>query len=201
MKDCRRNSFAFLLLALALLVSGCAGTVKNMREVAPGAAAGVPDPGKAVVVFMRPSGLGYAVQSSVYEVKGETPSLVGIVAAKTKVAYRVDPGRHLFMTVGESADFMTADIQAGKTYYVDVTPRIGMWKARFSLDPKRAADLAGNEFKSNFDECRWVELGPESALWFRENLPSINAKRTEYYAEWLKKPESERPHLRAEDGR
>ena len=123
------------LVALALLLAGCAGTVTNMREVPAGEPAMAPEPGKSLVVFMRPSGFGFAIQSSVFEVRDNDPLLIGIVAAKAKVGYNVEPGKRLFMAVGESADFMTAELEPNKTYYVQVTPRMGLWKARFSLAP------------------------------------------------------------------
>ncbi|MDQ5916487.1 MAG: hypothetical protein QG584_2381 [Pseudomonadota bacterium] len=34
-----------------------------------------------------------------------------------------------------------------------------------------------------------------------DNLNSIQAKRTEYYADWQKQAPEERQHLRQEDGR
>ncbi|PZN84509.1 MAG: hypothetical protein DM484_02725 [Candidatus Methylumidiphilus alinenensis] len=39
------------------------------------------------------------------------------------------------MVVGENADFMEAELFANRTYYVNVAPRMGCWKARFSLNP------------------------------------------------------------------
>ena len=189
------------LVARALLLAGCAGTVTNMREVPAGEPAMAPEPGKSLVVFMRPSGFGFAIQSSVFEVRDNDPLLIGIVAAKAKVGYKVEPGKRLFMAVGESADFMTVELEPNKTYYVQVTPRMGLWKARFSLDPVHKADLEKADFKSSFDECRWVEKTPASDNWALGNMASIQSKRTEYYADWLKKPVSERPHLLGEDGK
>jgi hypothetical protein len=188
-------------VALVLLLAGCAGTVTNMRELPAGALAPALEPGKTLVVFMRPSGLGFAIQSSVFEVRDNHPSLIGIVAAKTKVAYRVEPGKRLFMVVGESADFMTAELEPNKTYYVEVTPRMGLWKARFSLDPVRKANLDKAEFKRSVDECRWVEKTPASDNWALDNMASIQSKRTEYYADWMKLPAADRPHLLGEDGK
>lgn len=192
---------ASILLVLALLLSGCAGTVKNMREVPPGSAEITPEKGKAVVVFMRPSGMGFAISSSVFEVKGDNMALAGIVAAKAKVAYRLDAGKHLFMVVGEGADYMSADLLPNKTYYAYVTPRMGMWKARFSLEPKHKQELNTSEFTGALDGCKWVEKIPESDNWMHENMESIKSKHAEYYPEWMALPENERVRLLPEDGR
>jgi hypothetical protein len=37
--------------------------------------------------------------------------------------------------------------------------------------------------------------------WFAANRSSIQSKRSEYYADWMKTPENERALLRADDGR
>jgi hypothetical protein len=195
------RSLVIPFAALSLLLAGCAGTVTNMREVPASQAMAAPEPGKALVVFMRPSGLGFGVQSSVFEIRNETPVLVGIVAAKTRVMQQVNPGRYLYMVIGENADFMTADVVAGRTYYVKVEPRMGMWKARFGLEPYRAKDLAGAEFTGALTECRAVEKGPESEAWAASNAASIASKRTEYYGDWMKQAESARLRLLPEDGK
>jgi hypothetical protein len=192
---------SFVLAGFVLLVSGCAGGIVGMQEISGERPAPTPLPDKAMVVFMRPSGMGFAIQSTVYEVKGTEVELIGIVAAKTKVAYQVDPGKHLFMAVGESADFMDAELQAGRTYYVNVAPRMGMWKARFALDPVRREQLDGGEFKSDFGDTRWVVKTAETDQWFAANRSSVQSKRAEYYPDWTKKTEAERPALRATDGR
>lgn len=201
MKARLSSCFHLFLAALALLLAGCEGTVQHMREVPAAAAPVAPAPGKAMLVFMRPSGLGFAVQSSVFEIKDNYPALVGIVAAKTRIAHQVDPGKYLFMVIGENADFMTAEVAAGKTYYVRVEPRMGMWKARFGLQPVAQKDLAGAELASDLRDCRWVEKNAASESWASGAMVSVQSKRTEYYADWIKQPEAERPHLRPEDGR
>lgn len=201
MKDNSLIKSASILMVIALLLSGCAGTVKNMREVPAGSAEVTPEKGKAVVVFLRPSGVGFAISSSVFEVRGDNMALAGIVAAKAKVAYRLNPGRHLFMVVGEGADYMSADLLPNKTYYAYVTPRMGIWKARFSLEPKHRQDLNASEFIAALDGCKWVEKIPESDNWMHENIESIKSKHAEYYPEWMALPENERVRLLPEDGR
>jgi len=201
MKQRACRILAILAIAAAPLVTGCAGTVKNMRELPAASAAPTPQPEKAMVVFMRPSGVGFAIQSSVFEVRDARPSLAGILAAKTKVAYHVDPGQHTFMVIGENADFMTADLLPNRTYYAYVSPRIGMWKARFAFEPKHGPDLATAGFKGDLQECRWVEVTAESEQWMRDNLESIQSKRAEYFPDWQKTPAAERPGLLPDDGR
>lgn len=82
----KRRSFSSYLavLLLSLLLFGCAGSVKNMRPVPLDRIVSAPEEGKSMVVFMRPSGMGFAIQSSVFEINEENPSIVGIVAAKKR---------------------------------------------------------------------------------------------------------------------
>lgn len=190
-----------LLAALALSASACAGTIKNMKEVAPGSPEPKPSPGKAMVVFLRPSGVGYAIQSSVFVVNDKSPRLVGIVAAKTKVAWQADPGKHLFMVVGESGDFMSAELAAGKTYFATVTPRMGVWKARFSLKPVGPEEAASPEFAGGLSGSRWVETDQASEDWARENAAGVQAKYDAYYPKWMEKAEADRPRLQITDGK
>jgi len=190
-----------LVVACGLL-GGCAGTVKSMREAPVEKSVSMrPEPGKALVVFMRPSGMGFAVQSSVFDVNDNEPSLVGIVAAKTKVAYQAAPGVHLFMAIGESADYMEAELLPDRTYYAQVSPRMGLWKARFSVEPVKPATLDTATFKGDFADCRWVEKTGESESWARENMPSVRARHAEYFKEWQTKPADQKPRLAAQDGR
>ncbi len=195
------RNLTFALAALALFISGCAGTVRNMQEVSAAAPAVVPEPGKAVLVFMRPSGIGFGVQSSVFAINDNYPAVVGIVAAKTKVAYRVNPGKHLFMAVGESAEFLSAEILPDRTYFVRVEPRMGMWKARFALEPIRQKDLGSAAFAAELSDCKWVEKTAATDAWASGNIASVQSKRAEYYPGWIKQAEADRPHLRPEDGK
>jgi len=195
-----RGNMWFLSLMLTLLITGCAGSVKNMEAVSSDKIITTPDSDKSLIVFMRPSGIGFGVQSSVFEVIGSNVKLAGIVAAKKKVTYQVDPGEHLFMVVGESADFMSAELEAGKTYYALVTPRMGLWKARFSLEPVHYDKLKSEQFADWLDTCEWVKISPTSESWVNSNMSSIQSKRLEYYKDWMDKDENERPKLLPQDG-
>jgi len=190
-----------LFLATFLIIIGCSGTIKNMREIPDENLVIIPEQGKSVVIFMRPESLGYQIQSSVFEIKSKLPALVGIIAAETKLAYRLDPGPHLFMVVGESADFMTADLAPNKIYYARVEPRMGVWKARFSFDPVHEEKVTTSDLTDWMEDCRWVEKTAESLDWAQENMPSIQAKLDKYYPVWLQKEQSKRQHLFPIDGK
>jgi hypothetical protein len=201
MKTYITRCLKILFLATFLIIIGCSGTIKNMREIPDENLVIIPEQGKSVVIFMRPESLGYQIQSSVFEIKGKLPALVGIIAAETKLAYRLDPGPHLFMVVGESADFMTADLAPNKIYYARVEPRMGVWKARFSFDPVHEEKVTTSDLTDWMEDCRWVEKTAESLDWAQENMPSIQAKLDKYYPVWLQKEQSKKQHLFPIDGK
>ena len=180
-----------------IAASGCAGSVTNMHPVAMVNTA--PAPNESVIVFMRPSGVAFAIKSAVFEAPdGQPARLVGIVAAKKKVAFRTTPGDHMFMVIGESADFMQARLEPGKVYYALVTPRMGVWKARFSLAPVHVMNR--NELPEWQSGTEWVEMDQTSGQWAAENAADVEQKRAKYLPEWLGKAPLDRPVLAPEDG-
>jgi hypothetical protein len=193
------RSGALRAVALGVLAaSGCgAGSVKHMRSVPNVNLTAAAN--EAVVVFLRPAGRGNMDQASIFDVTPDQPShLVGLVASKRKVAFRTTPGDHLFMVVGESADFMHADLAPGRLYYVRVGPRYGVLEARFSLEPIHFDEHRHlDEWKA---ETTWVELNEDSAVWASEHAEEIERQRRKYLPEWMAKAPSERPELEARDG-
>ena len=188
------------ILILAILALGCAAGSANMRVVPESEAAYAPTSDRALVIFMRPSRFGGAIQSAIFDTTTQENKLVGIVSAKTKVAYSVAPGEHMFMVVGENADFMGANLVAGKTYYAVVRARMGVWKARFSLYPVHKSELGSSEFENWVSSCSYVENTDDSCTWARNNAADIQAKREAYIVKWEEKPDSDKPMLRPEDG-
>jgi hypothetical protein len=190
-----RRTVVFPFLAVAtLLLSACAST--QMTEVVAGQQVTGPAPGKALVYFLRPSMLGGAIQSTIYD--GD--QYIGTVSAGTHVAYHAEPGRHMFMVIGENADFMQADLLADKTYSAVVAPRFGMWKARFSLNPNNG-EHADAQVQEWLKSTKQVTVNDEGLRWARDNAASIQQKKAADLPRWEAKPEGEKQILRAESGR
>ncbi|MCB1552804.1 MAG: hypothetical protein KDJ14_03260 [Xanthomonadales bacterium] len=193
------------VLALGLAVGSVHARSKRMIEADEQSPAPAAD--KAMVVFLRDSFVGSAIQSTIYEVDASGQRFLGIVSNKTRVAVEVEPGAHRFMVIAENADFLESELLAGKTYYVLISPRPGAWKARFSLLPVRN-DAAAKHNVHSKDFDKWmkktvrVEIGPEAQAWYRDNEASVSEKRSEYLAKWNEQPESHRAELtlRPEDG-
>jgi hypothetical protein len=176
-----------LLLALAL-TSACSIKSAHMTPVASGAQLTRPSEGKALVFFTRPSSYGGAIQATIYD--GET--YVGTVSGGTHVAYETTPGTHLFMVIGESADFMQAELLPDKTYYAGVHARMGVWKARFSFVPFNGSDVKHG--RDEVEDSRQVAANDQGRRWAAENAPGIAQKRRAYLAAWERKSDKQTLH-------
>jgi hypothetical protein len=193
------------LFALVLLVLG--GCASSKMQVATQQDLGPAAPGKAQIVFLRSSFVGSAIQASVFDVTSGNPFFIGIVSNNTKVRHQTDPGKRTFMVVSEAADFMQAELVAGRTYYSIITPRMGAWKARFSLwpikkDPASEFSTASEEFTGWLANTKLVENTAQSEQWARDNNKDVQEKYHEYWTKWLGKTleEKEQLTLRPDDG-
>jgi hypothetical protein len=159
--------------------------------------------GMATVIFMRPSIFGGLIKSSVFDITSGKNEVIGILSAEKKLSYRVSPGEHFFMVIGENADFMRAELEAGKTYYCRVRVRMGAWKARFSLEPIRQTELDGEEFLKWQKKTEQIENRDQARVWAAKHAQSIEDKHVKYLRKWEKKSDEEKSEytLRKEDGR
>lgn len=164
----------------------------------------IPAEGKAVVVFFRPAtGTAFidGARHTLFEIKEShpDPQPFGIGGGGTKIAYHIEPGKHLFMVVGENAEYMTADLLPNSTYHVTVAVSAGRWRARYALRKTDAQDLASNDFKELLASSRWTESSATAQTWAASNMPSIKRRHAQYYSLWTSKPESERAALLPND--
>lgn len=179
---------AVLVVVGTLLLTGCSSMMQPVdnQAVQPSAQDG------AQVVFMRSAFTAKAIDASLYDVTDGQTRFIGIMANGTKVAYPTAPGHRTFMVVSEAADFLEADLAPGKTYHSMVTPRMGMWKARFSMwpvarDAKAEYSSQSSDFKDWIADTKLVTNSPKSLNWFESNKDSVEAKRAEYWPVWQKK--------------
>ncbi len=186
--------------AMVLMTAACSGHV-HLDYMSPVPEAEVevpPDPGKALIVFMRAGRYAFLAQAEVWH--GER--LVGLFGTRTKVAWQVEPGEHHFMVTSEAADFMVANVEAGKTYYVLVKARPGAALARFSFRPLLAEDLANDpRVDTWFERCTWMEPTRNGEIWADVSASRVAEMREAGWERWLAKDEEGRERLGPEDGR
>lgn len=193
--------------ALGLLLGSPLAIAKSklMRDAANQSP--TPEPGKALVVFFRPAFMGRAIESTVYDAPDSETKFLGIVSYEARLAYQVDPGPHRFMVIGENADFVDTTLDAGKTYYIMVSARMGVWKARFSLLPVHSAPDAkyntqSADFKTWMNKTSFVETTPAVDAWYLEHKADIESKKADYLQKWNQMAPQDRAvlTLHAEDG-
>ena len=191
-----RLRISVLLVSMIALTQlfGCASP--NMKLSQPANAIEQAPQDKVLVTFIRPSRLGFAISAAVYD--GE--NFIGFVPYQTRLDYLAEPGEHIFMVVSEAGDFMKADLLAGKQYFVKVVPRMGAWRARFSILPIHKADLATPEVQQWIQEAKPVENIEAAYEWAKENQPSAMHKKEVYFEKWMEKDEQARPYLAPDDG-
>lgn len=88
-----------------------------------------PRPGKAAVYMLRVSGMGFAVPFK-YFVDHE---FIGESKGVSYVRAEVDPGQYVFWSSAENESFITVDAEAGRTYFIYVDVKMGVWGARATL--------------------------------------------------------------------
>lgn len=105
------------------------------QEIAPAPA------GKAVVYFVRMSSLGFAVNFSYFD----STRLIAKFHGTKYFRYECAPGSHLFWARSENKDFVEAELEEGKIYFIEAVPKMGAIKAVVDLVPLDPA----NEKKMN----------------------------------------------------
>lgn len=153
-----------------------------------------PQPGKALVVFVRSSLVVGAYDSVIYDTVEDTKDgeekVVGILGAYGKVAYQAEPGKHWFFSTGGGgeASHLLANLKEGKTYYVRVKPH---WSfvPRFSLRPVSREPGAEYPFdQQEIDTWKtaddYYEATPAIEVWKKDNLDSIIDKKRQSFAKW-----------------
>lgn len=193
----KRLVLLFAFAFMAVFSSGCSS--KHMQPADPTVAEAHPGPDETKIVFFRSTTLGGAIQAFLCEEKDGKLEYVAIVSAGAKVAHKTTPGKHVYLTGAENGELLEANMEGGKTYYAYVSPRMGMWKARFVFVPVTGEMLSTDGFKKDLAWCDWRESNREGLAWFSENLPSLNEKYIDALSDYTKNPD-ERKILHPEDG-
>ncbi|MBC8056100.1 MAG: DUF2846 domain-containing protein [Rhizobiales bacterium] len=97
----------------------------------------MPEPGKAIVYVVRPSGLGGLVRFNVFVDDQETPSEVGYTRASQYIYFNLAPGEHKIYSKAENWAEVQVKAVAGDIIYIQQEPSMGVIMARnniFKLD-------------------------------------------------------------------
>lgn len=110
---------------LIILTLFCSTLFVNAQTIQPAPA------DKAVVYFVRPSSAGFAINFSYFD----STRLIGKFNAPKYIRYVCEPGKHLFWARSENRDFVEAEVEAGKIYFIEAKATMGAVKAGVNLRP------------------------------------------------------------------
>jgi hypothetical protein len=112
-----------------------------------------------------------------------------------KIAHQTSPGRKVYMAYGTAADFMIADVEAGRTYYSIVRPNWGT--GGFAPTPIRKSNSEYNmqtpEFTKWVADTKLLELKKDEAKqWFAENKQKYQDIYKDYWNRFQRKNPNEK---------
>ncbi len=91
-----------------------------------------PSEGKALVYIMRSVDLaGSGLNFRVYD--GDR--FLGALPSRAYFTYECEPGEHLFWVASENRDYVEANLEANKTYVIDLKSKIGVFIAAVGMEP------------------------------------------------------------------
>ncbi len=149
-----KKLFFLPILLTLLLFSGCA----FYPPIEPTTDLPTLKQNEASVTFIRNSVLNNKILTDIYDISPNgTVYNIGTSIYNTKLRYVTNAGHHVFAVRGEVFDFITADLEAGKHYYVTVSPTMGLVSARFKLTPVSAEKLANKATQNQISKLRTME--------------------------------------------
>lgn len=191
MKSCPK-----IFVLVVLILAGCAGTSPYMQKDIPIVG---PSSGKALVYFMRPSGIGFAIHFQIWD----GYHLIGLSQAKSYFGYECNPGKHFFIGRAENKRAVSADLEAGKTYYVITQVKMGAWKARMAFIPVTRRSEHWNKVHEYRQDLNYISPKREVlAEWVAERRAEVEKEISEIIG-YLQTPEGKRyvVTLSKQDGR
>ncbi len=107
-----------------------------------------PEEGHALVYVFRPASMGAAIKTWAFV----DDDLMMVSKPKAYSFAQVPAGKRLFWTKSENTSAFELDVEAGKTYYLQVKIKMGLGKARAAI-----VQIDEAEAEKYFDKCGYVE--------------------------------------------
>ena len=132
----RRNLAAAITIAALIAMTGCASlpSPEVMKaETATYQLPKAPEPGKAIVYVVRPSGLGGLVRFNVFVDDQEAASEVGYTRSSQYIYFNLAPGEHKIYSKAENWAEALVKAEAGDVIYIQQEPSMGVIMARNNI--------------------------------------------------------------------
>jgi hypothetical protein len=143
-----------IVSVFAVIAQGCAATSPYMIPKK-GGTLGAASGDKAQVVFVRPSSFAKGIACAILDADG---TYLGEAVPAAYFPVTLKPGSHTFVAWSEGTHAMKADLAPGKTYYVEVSPSMGVWSARFHLKAIRKGTPEYDQVKEWLAESTMHEV-------------------------------------------
>jgi len=140
-----------------------------------------PSDGKAVVYFTRLNSIGAAVSFEYFQ----NDKYIGIFKGKNYMRYECEPGEQLLWASTENKEFVSAELEAGKTYIVVVKAVMGAMKARVKLQPITEND------KEDFDDAKKLILSEAPVEMSESDIEKKNEKLKDFITDKLERYEND----------
>jgi len=186
-----RPALAALLLGLAACsLSG------HMRDARPS-----PPPGsdEAKVIVYRTSYLGASTHFPVYEVTDQGGRLIGFTETDCYFEYTCPPGVHLFLTWEEGDAYVEADLEPGKTYFLQAYSKFGVLAPRPGLAPVEKGSQRWRDLEETLPSLRCRQLDPYEAAEFKARHAARMEESHRGYVEGRRPPRVIRPQDGADE--
>ena len=169
----------------ALILTGCGSSLMNTL---PRGTSYSPGSDQALIIFMRPGRIAGRVRSAVLDATGSEYKMVGFLTGRTRVAYKTAPGKLLFMISGRTAEFLEAEVEAGKTYFALIRAiQIPFVGTKFLFDPVDQEQAALPKFAEWKRISRFVKNTPQSIEWARKSESRLKIQQDRSYEKWKSK--------------
>jgi len=201
------STLKFGLVVLSVLLVTFAGCAGKATKVSRSQIVTQPAPGKALVYFLLPTNESNIRENS-WRVATDAPLYdndvyVGSLAAGSHIAVQSEPGKHLFMVLGERPDFARGELLAGKTYYI----LVARWPngSRFDLVAQNG-QTAHSEVHNWVTSTNQVVPNEKGTAWAVKNAEKTLKLKAKYLPDWENRMardvrEAEKHTLRPESGK
>jgi len=182
-----------ILLPAFLLALAACSTTESMRDARP-----LPPPGpdQAKVIVYRTSAFGESAHFPVFEILDSGGKLLGFTETDCYFEIVGPPGVHLFLTWGEGDEYVEADFQPGKTYFLRAFSKFGIVRPRPGLAPVTVGSDEWKALEKAWPTLKCRALDSEKAAEFTARNQDRMQESHRSYVQGHKAPRV----IRADDG-
>lgn len=139
--------------------------------------------GKSTVYFTRANSLGALINFTYFD--GD--KAIGKFKGMGYFIYECEPGEHLFWARSENKSFVEAILEPGKTYLIDVQPRMGGLKASVKLVPVDKNDHKMKPIQRLVTKREPVVFSEEELAEIQEDMTDVIDRGMENYDKKMEK--------------